>query len=105
MSKEDYEPILWSDIKGGKQDMFAKTVDYYFPGELSELVFNKEPLLKSIIIPEDQVGHIQYWLDEDSCGFATKLLYCASCDGWQASNFHSKCDTQGPTLTVIRSTG
>uniref|UniRef100_A0A7S4VQB1 TLDc domain-containing protein n=1 Tax=Ditylum brightwellii TaxID=49249 RepID=A0A7S4VQB1_9STRA len=32
-------------------------------------------------------------------------MYRASHDGWRASNFHSKCDHQGPTLTVIRSTG
>jgi len=105
MSKDGYEPLLLSDIKEGKQDTFANTVDYYFPGELSELILNKGPLLKSSIISQDQVGHIQRWLDEDSCGFVTKLLYRASCDGWGASNFHSKCDNQGPTLTVIRSTG
>uniref|UniRef100_A0A7S2EA53 TLDc domain-containing protein n=1 Tax=Ditylum brightwellii TaxID=49249 RepID=A0A7S2EA53_9STRA len=33
-----------------------------------------------------------------------KILYRASHDGWQASNFHAKCDNQGPTLTVIRTT-
>eukprot|EP00957_Ditylum_brightwellii_P076546 5818355-Ditylum_brightwellii.AAC.1 len=61
----------------------------YFPGELSKLILKKEPPLDSSILSQDQVGHIQRWLDEDSCGFATKLLYRASCDGWQASNFHS----------------
>lgn len=32
------------------------------------------------------------------------LLYRASKDGWQASNFHQKCDYQGETITVIKST-
>jgi len=105
MSKDGYEPLSLSDIKEGKRDTFANTVDYYFPGELSELILKKESPIDSSIIPQDQVGHIQRWLDEDSCGFVTKLLYRASCDGWRASNFHSKCDNQGPTLTVIRCTG
>jgi hypothetical protein len=33
------------------------------------------------------------------------LLYRASRDGWAAQNFHSKCDNQGATVSVIRSTG
>ena len=33
------------------------------------------------------------------------LLYRASRDGWNASDFHSKCDNKGPTLTVIKCTG
>eukprot|EP00957_Ditylum_brightwellii_P175965 13399022-Ditylum_brightwellii.AAC.1 len=94
MSKEDYEPLSWSDIKEGKQEAFSEIVDYYFPGELAELILKKKSPIDSSIIPEDQVGHINRWLDEDSCGFATKLLYRASCDGWGASNFHSKCDNQ-----------
>ena len=31
------------------------------------------------------------------------LLYRASRDGWQPSDFHSHCDNKGPTLTLIRS--
>ena len=31
-----------------------------------------------------------------------KLLYRASRDGWAASNFHSKCDNQGATITFIK---
>eukprot|EP00957_Ditylum_brightwellii_P184972 14087111-Ditylum_brightwellii.AAC.1 len=105
MSKDGYKPLSLSDIKEGKQEAFSETVDYYFPGELAELILKKEPPLKSSILSQDQVDHIQHLLEEDSCGFFTKLLYCASCDGWGASNFNSKCDNQGPTLTVIHSTG
>eukprot|EP00957_Ditylum_brightwellii_P163015 12413276-Ditylum_brightwellii.AAC.1 len=92
------------EVYGFKSLLFAKTVDYYFPGNLAGMILKKDPLLKSSIISQDQIGHNQHWLDEDSCDFATKLLYCTSHDGWQAYNFHSKCDHQGPTLTVIRST-
>ena len=34
-----------------------------------------------------------------------ELLYRASHDGWDASNFHEKCDNRGATLTIIKSTG
>lgn len=32
-----------------------------------------------------------------------ELLYKASEDGWDASDFHRKCDNQGATLTVMKS--
>ena len=31
------------------------------------------------------------------------LLYRASRDGWTVSNFHSCCDSKGPTVTVVKS--
>jgi len=31
------------------------------------------------------------------------LLYWASRNGWAASNFHTRCDNCGPTLTVVQS--
>ena len=33
-----------------------------------------------------------------------KLLYRASRDGFEASNFHAKCDNQPRTLTIIKTT-
>jgi hypothetical protein len=33
-----------------------------------------------------------------------KLIYRASKDGFNASSFHSKCNNQGPTITIIQST-
>ena len=30
-------------------------------------------------------------------------LYCASSDGYSASDFHRKCDKKGKTFTIIRS--
>ena len=42
------------------------------------------------------------------CGFSReqklKLLYRATVDGFSATNFHSKCDGQSNTLTIIKST-
>ena len=34
---------------------------------------------------------------------SVELLYRASRDGWAASSFHSSCDNEGPTVTVIKS--
>jgi len=47
MSKEGYKPLAWSDIKESKQEAFEKSVDYYFPGELSELIVKKKPMVDS----------------------------------------------------------
>ena len=35
----------------------------------------------------------------------TQLLYRASRDGFAASDFHSRCDNKGPTITIIKSKG
>jgi len=43
------------------------------------------------------------WLDEDGFDGEIQLLYRASRDGWKPSLFHAKCDNQGATLTVIKS--
>jgi len=32
-----------------------------------------------------------------------KLIYRATTDGFDTSNFHSKCDNQGPTIVIIKS--
>ena len=32
-----------------------------------------------------------------------ELIYDASRDGWSSSNFHSLCDYEGPTVTVVKS--
>eukprot|EP00957_Ditylum_brightwellii_P175044 13327643-Ditylum_brightwellii.AAC.1 len=103
-SNKRYRPLFLSDINEREQERFAETLDYYFPGELAQLIW-KKPTLVSRILSDDQVDNITKWLVEGKCGFDAKLLYRASRDGWQASNFHAKCDNQGPTLTVIRTTG
>ena len=30
-----------------------------------------------------------------------RMIYNARNDGWKASNFHEKCDGQGPTVSLI----
>ena len=31
-----------------------------------------------------------------------RLLYRATRDGWSASDFHTRCDGRGPTITLVR---
>eukprot|EP00957_Ditylum_brightwellii_P000029 1986-Ditylum_brightwellii.AAC.1 len=103
MLKEKYEPLSFSDINETKKDLFAETIDYFFPGDLTKLIWKKLKL-DTNILSGHQTDIINRWLEEDSCGFDTTLLYRASRDGWEASDFHEKCNNQGPTLTVIQST-
>lgn len=35
-------------------------------------------------------------------GFTWQLCYRASRDGWDASDFHNKCDNKGPTVTLVK---
>jgi hypothetical protein len=51
--------------------------------------------------------HILSWLRETRGDgrVVVKLLYRASRDGWEASDFHSRCDNQGATITFIKCTG
>ena len=52
--------------------------------------------------PASQIEALHEWLPQYP---SSKLLYRASRDGWQATEFHQKCDGQGPTLTLVRSGG
>ena len=66
------------------------------------------PFQDSVILSVDQCGTLMNWLKEtgaikDMTMAGDKLLYRASRDGWAASNFHSCCDSKGPTVTVIKS--
>ena len=58
---------------------------------------------KSVILSSDQT--LVNWLKESLAitNDCDKLLYRASSNGWAASNFHSRCDNKGPTVTVVKS--
>eukprot|EP00475_Leptophrys_vorax_P020232 TRINITY_DN27687_c0_g1_i7.p1 TRINITY_DN27687_c0_g1~~TRINITY_DN27687_c0_g1_i7.p1 ORF type:complete len:455 (+),score=89.28 TRINITY_DN27687_c0_g1_i7:165-1367(+) len=58
-------------------------------------------IFESTILNADQQAQLSAWYGKLS---NAKLLYRASRDGFTSSNFHSRCDNQGATLTVIRST-
>lgn len=43
---------------------------------------------------------IRNWLPNTQS--QTKFLYRASTDGNKANIFHSKCDSKGPTLVIVK---
>ena len=59
----------------------------------------------SVILSSEQRETLVNWL-KDSRAItkdSDQLLYRASSNGWDASNFHSCCDNKGPTVTVVKS--
>ena len=64
-------------------------------------------MFDSQTLSPQQHSQILSWLPESSGGKQVKLelLYRASRDGWQCQDFHSRCDSKGATVTVIKCTG
>ena len=62
-----------------------------------------EPFRESTILTNaEHRKTLKGWLPEAMVG-EWRLLFQASRDGFAASAFHSKCDTKGPTVTVVKS--
>ena len=62
-----------------------------------------EPFRESSILTNaEHRTTLKGWLPEAMVG-EWRLLFQASRDGFAASAFHSKCDTKGPTFTVVKS--
>jgi hypothetical protein len=54
--------------------------------------------IDSIILNANHTNQLTAWY-----GTGWKLLYRASRDGWQGTDFHAKCDNKGETITVVKS--
>jgi len=64
------------------------------------------PVSDSVVLSQQQENYICSWVgDQKEHSVKLELLYRASKDGWQGKAFHSRCDAQGATLTVIKSYG
>ena len=48
---------------------------------------------------QEYLEQLQQWLDDE---IDWRLCYRASRDGWRSSDFHSRCDFKGPTVTLIK---
>jgi hypothetical protein len=59
-------------------------------------------MTQSVILSTRQADTILGWLGKQT---KLELLYRASRDGWRTTDFHSRCDNKGATVTVIKSTG
>ena len=86
-----------------REELLAEAEFYQVEGitKALKLSFFKD----SVILSSDQRQTLVNWLKESwtIINDSVKLLYRASRDGWAASNFHSCCDSKGPTVTVIKS--
>mmetsp|Transcript_19548 Transcript_19548/g.46883 ORF Transcript_19548/g.46883 Transcript_19548/m.46883 type:complete len:159 (-) Transcript_19548:142-618(-) len=58
----------------------------------------------NIVKTAKEVNHLHDWLEEDDSDGDFNLLYRGSRDGLFNADFHSKCDNQGCTLTIIETT-
>ena len=54
----------------------------------------------SILRKAEYIQQMFEWFYKE--GHTWQLCYRASRDGWDAKDFHSKCDNQGPTVTLVK---
>ncbi len=81
-------------------------VSVLFEGK-EDFILGDKPIINmdsKIVTSESEVDRIQTWLAEVNKTSEPQLLYRASRDGWDASNFHSKCDNKGATITILKTT-
>ena len=66
---------------------------------------NSTSFAESVILTNEEHRRVlKGWLPEGLAG-EWHLLLRASRDGFRASTFHSKCDSKGPTVTIVKSEG
>eukprot|EP01123_Difflugia_compressa_P010456 TRINITY_DN382_c7_g1_i1.p1 TRINITY_DN382_c7_g1~~TRINITY_DN382_c7_g1_i1.p1 ORF type:complete len:335 (-),score=73.63 TRINITY_DN382_c7_g1_i1:64-927(-) len=90
-SEEEKNNLLKEIEYWGMQSAYEKDagVGAYFEGS-------------SLLDPSQQVN-LNLWYGKDTQKW--KLIYKASRDGWESSDFHGKVDNVGATLTVIQANG
>ena len=89
-----------------REELLAEAEFYQVEGIIEALKPKAASLFKdSVILSSDQCETLMNWVKESRAitNDSDKLLYRASRDGWAASNFHSCCDSKGPTVTVVKS--
>ena len=85
------------------EELGAEAEFYQIHGILDEL---KPKILKDfnnseILTNEEHRRVLKYWLSPHEGKW--RLLFRGSRDGFAAAIFHSKCDNQGPTVTIVKS--
>ena len=95
--------LVLPDDKVIRKELLNEAEFYQIDGILDEL--KAKPFKDSAILSSAQRETLVDWLKHtrESLSDDYVLLYRASRDGWTASNFHSRCDNKGPTVTVIKS--
>ena len=95
--------LVLPDDEVVRKELLNEAEFYQIDGILDEL--KAKPFKDSAILSSEQRETLVDWLKHtrESLSDDYVLLYRASRDGWTASNFHSRCDNKGPTVTVIKS--
>ena len=88
-----------------RRELLTEAKYYQIEGIIKEL--KATPFKDSAILSSEQRQTLIDWLKDtlQSASDDYALLYRASRDGWAAADFHSYCDSKGPTVTVIKNTG
>ncbi|KAF2069065.1 hypothetical protein CYY_009612 [Polysphondylium violaceum] len=82
-------------LKNRSQDPF---IDLNLMRELK--FYNVEGFSLSTIMKDKKLDVIASWISKEKVSF--KLIFKASENEFKASEFHRKCDYQGPTLILVR---
>ena len=86
-----------------RKELLSEAEFYQIEGIVREL--KAQPFQDSVILSSEQRHILIDWLRDtlESASDDYVLLYRATRNGWNASNFHSFCDPRGPTVTVMKS--
>ena len=95
--------LLLPEDKVVRKELLTEAEFYQIEGILNAM--KARPFKDSVILSSEQRQTLIDWLKEtlESASDDYVLLYRASRNGWTAANFHSCCDSKGPTVTVIKS--
>ena len=97
--------VTADDLPGVKIDKVLSLRDIIsklFADKEDYIVVAKSQLDSQIITSQSENDQIASWLKEVNRMSEPKLLYRASCDGWSARKFHSKCDGYSNTLVIVK---
>ena len=85
-----------------RRELLTEAEFYQVEGIINEL--KARPFKDSVILSSDQQHALIKLLKETltSASHDYALIYRASRNGWACSNFHSCCDSKGPTVTVVK---
>ena len=85
-----------------RKELLNEAEFYQVQGIIDEL--KGKPFKDTLILSSDQRQTLINWLKDTMKNASNDyvLLYRASRNGWNASNFHACCDNKGPTVTVVK---
>ena len=96
--------LIFPDDKSVRKELLEEA-EFYKVREIMTYLC-PPPFHESKLLSSDQKQiFVNHWLKEliDRRHSTFVLIYRASRDGWDSSNFHALCDNKGPTVTVVKS--